>query len=69
MAGVRFRLSTGEDVFKSVEADNEIPLEIESFRVRAGQYGADWFPVDNDVWVLRAAVISITPVTGEPFIA
>jgi hypothetical protein len=69
MAGVRFRLSTGEDFFKSVEGDGDVPLEMESFRVQAGEYGADWFPVDNGVWVLRDAVISVTPVMGgEPLV-
>lgn len=69
MAGVRFRLSTGEDLFKSVENEKDVSLEIESFKGRAGDYGADWFPVDNGVWVLRAAVISVAPVMGEALIA
>jgi hypothetical protein len=69
MAGVRFRLSTGEDFFKSVENENDVSLEIESFKVQTGEYGADWFPVDNGVWVLRAAVISVAPVMGEALIA
>jgi hypothetical protein len=69
MAAVRFRLSTGEDFFKSVENENDVPREIETFRVRAGHYSSDWFPVDNDVWILRDAVISVAPVTGEALIA
>jgi hypothetical protein len=67
LATLRFTLSTGDEVTKTVD-DDQVKAEIDAFRTHQREYGADFFPVDNGVWVLRAAVISIGPV-AEPFVA
>jgi hypothetical protein len=67
LAILRFTLSTGEEVTKTVD-DDQVQAEIDAFRTHQREYGADFFPVDNGVWVLRAAVISIGP-AAEPFVA
>jgi hypothetical protein len=67
LAILRFTLSTGEEVTKTVDY-GQVQAEIDAFRTHQREYGADFFPVDNGVWVLRAAVISIGPV-AEPFVA
>jgi hypothetical protein len=67
MAILRFTLSTGAEVTKTVD-DDQVQAEIEAFRTHQREYGADFFPVDDGLWVLRAAVISIGPV-AEPFVA
>jgi hypothetical protein len=66
MARIRFTLSTGEEVRKTVD-DDQMQAEIDAFRTHQRDYGADFFPVDDGVWVLRDAVISIGPV-AEPFV-
>ena len=66
VAILRFTLSTGKEVRKTVD-DDQVQAEIEAFRTHQREYGADFFPIDNGVWVLRAAVISIGPV-AEPFV-
>ena len=66
MASLMFTLSTGEEVRKTVDHD-QVQAEIDAFRTHQREYGADFFPVDDGVWVLRAAVISIGPV-AEPFV-
>jgi hypothetical protein len=66
LAILRFTLSTGEEVTKTVD-DDQVQAEIDAFRTHQREYGADFFPIDNGVWVLRAAVISIGPV-AEPFV-
>jgi hypothetical protein len=67
VAILRFTLSTGKEVRKTVD-DDQVQAEIEAFRTHQREYGADFFPVDDGVWVLRAAVISIGPV-AEPLVA
>jgi hypothetical protein len=67
LAVLRFTLSTGEEVRKTVD-DDQVQAEIDAFRTHQRDYSADFFPVDDGLWVLRAAVISIGPV-AEPFVA
>jgi hypothetical protein len=67
LAILRFTLSTGEQVRKTVE-DDQVQAEVEAFRTHQREYGADFFPVDDGLWVLRTAVISIGP-DAEPFVA
>src|SRR6266511_5754644 len=66
MAGIRFKLSTGDEVTKTVDSDDQAAAEVENFKSRSGDYSADWFPVDGGVWVLRSTVVSVGPV-AEPF--
>jgi hypothetical protein len=65
VAILRFRLSTGEEVFKTIESD-EVPAEIDAFRNHQGEYGGEFFPADDGLWVLRIAVISMGPVDDTP---
>jgi len=37
---LRFKLSTGEEVFKTIESDDQVPAEIDAFRNHQGEYGA-----------------------------
>jgi hypothetical protein len=66
VARLRFTLSTGEEVFKTIESDDQVAAEIDAFRNHQGEYGADFFPADDGLWVLRLAVISMGPVDGTP---
>lgn len=66
MARLRFRLSTGEEVFKTIESDDQVAAEIDAFRNHQGEYGADFFPADDGLWVLRLAVISMGPADETP---
>ena len=66
VARLRFRLSTGEEVFKTIESDDQVPAEIDAFRNHQGEYGAEFFPADDGLWVLRLAVISMGPVDDTP---
>ena len=66
VARLRFRLSTGEDVFKTIESDDQVPAEIDAFRNHQGEYGGEFFPADDGLWVLRLAVISMGPVDDTP---
>ena len=59
VARLRFRLSTGEEVFKTIESDDQVPAEIDAFRNHQGEYGGEFFPADDGLWVLRLAVISM----------
>jgi hypothetical protein len=67
MAGIKFKLSTGDEVVKTVDSHEKSAAEVESVKSRSGDYSADWFPVDGGVWVLRSAVVSVGPV-AEPFV-
>lgn len=67
MAILTFTLSTGAVVTKTVE-DDQVETEIDAFRTHQRDYGADFFPIDGGVWVLRSAVISVGP-EPEPFVA
>ena len=40
---LRFRLSTGEEVFKTIESDDQVPAEIDAFRNHQGEYGGEFF--------------------------
>ena len=66
MARLRFRLSTGEEVFKTIESDDQVAAEIDAFRNHQGEYGAEFFPADDGLWVLRLAVISMGPADETP---
>ena len=66
VAKLRFRLSTGEEVFKTIESDDQVPAEIDAFRNHQGEYGGEFFPADDGLWVLRLAVISMGPVDDTP---
>jgi hypothetical protein len=65
LASLRFTLSTGEEVRKTVD-DDQMQAEIDAFRTHQRDYGADFFPVDGGVWVLRTAVISVGPDEAFP---
>jgi hypothetical protein len=65
MASLSFTLSTGDEVRKTVD-DDQVQAEIDAFRTHQRDYGADFFPVGDGVWVLRSAVVSVGRV-AEPF--
>jgi hypothetical protein len=67
MAGVRFKLSNGDEVTKTADSDEMALSEVANFKSKSGDYSADWFPVDDDVWVLRSTVVSVGPL--RPFVA
>jgi hypothetical protein len=68
MAGLRFKLLTGDEVFKTIESADQASAELEAFRRRDGAYADSYFEIDDDVWVSRDAVISIAPFAEESFI-
>ena len=70
MGVLRFTLSTGGEVKKTV-ADDQLELEIKSFRAQAGEYSEEWIAVDDGVLVLRSAIVAVVVQQGEggPFVA
>jgi hypothetical protein len=68
MAGLRFKLSTGDEVFRTIDSADQVSAELEAFRGHDGAYADSYFEVDDDVWVARDAVISIAPFADESFI-
>ena len=48
MAILRFTLSTGAVVTKTVSED-QVEAEIDAFRTHQRDYGADFFPIDGGV--------------------
>ena len=48
------------------ESDDQVPAEIDAFRNHQGEYGGEFFPADDGLWVLRLAVISMGPVDETP---
>jgi hypothetical protein len=68
MAGLRFKLSTGDEVFRTIESADQVSAELEAFRRHDGEYADSYFEVDDDVWVSRDAVISIAPFAEKAFV-
>lgn len=67
--GLRFKLSTGDAVVKTVESEDQVSAELNAFRVRHEPYSEHFFLVDDGVLVARDAVVSVRPVNDEePFV-
>jgi hypothetical protein len=65
MANVRFKLSTGDEFFKSVDSEEEAAREVQLFRLGQTPYTEPWFEVDNGIWLSRDAVV-VVMASGDP---
>jgi hypothetical protein len=65
MAAIRFKLSTGDDVFKSVSSEQEAQQLARDFVTGKPDSSNPWVEVDNGTYIARDAIVSVTAI-GDP---
>ncbi len=59
MPSVRFKLSTGEVFYRTVDSEEVAVRQVESFFNRQADYRGEWIKVEGNAWIARSAVVAV----------
>jgi hypothetical protein len=65
MAAVRFKLTTGDDVYKTMSSEEEARALARDFVTGKPESSNPWVEVDDGTYIARDAIVSVTAI-GDP---